>query len=72
MWPALRIFNIIIRGSARGGMGGRPPPKNLAIHETKLVWIRLPKVQKIARIRVRLPQNETRAAPLIIIKNYCK
>ena len=43
-------------------MGGRPPPQNLAVYETKLAKIRLPKIQKIALCRVRPPQIEIRAA----------
>ena len=46
-----------VRGGCTGGMGGRPPPQKLAVYETKLAKIRLPKIQKIALCRVRPPPN---------------
>ena len=53
-------------GATRGGMGGgdRPPSKKLAVYETKLAKIRLPKILKIALCRVRPPRRKTHAAPL--------
>ena len=53
-------------GAAQGGMGGgRPPPQKLAVYETKLAKIRLPKIQKIALCRVRPPKMKHVQPPLV-------
>ena len=49
-------MNFLPGGAAQGCVGGRPPPQNLAVYETKLTKIRLPKIQKIALCRVRPPR----------------
>ena len=54
-------------GAAQGGMGGRPPPQKLAVYETKLAKIRLPKIQKIALCRVRPPKMKHVQPPLLVV-----